>query len=419
MNAFERRNMKIKLPEYVAEAIASLIRAGFDAYAVGGCVRDSLLGCTPADWDICTSALPGQTARVFSGRRVIKTGLKHGTVTVIFEEGQRENIPVEITTYRVDGAYSDNRRPDSVEFTANLREDLRRRDFTINAMAYNPKAGLVDFFSGREDIERRLIRCVGEPSKRFGEDGLRILRALRFAACLGFQIEEITADAIRRQKKLLSNIARERIGNELQRLLRGVNAGEILLEYIDVLDEAMPGISSMPDIAAVSKSFERMGVGSADICARLALLLAGYPGDGRALLEGIRLPKTIIENSLQAADYVAREISPDEGRLKRLLNKVGAEQALRIIAVKKALGEDMTRQEDALSRIISTKQCFQLTDLEISGHDLLALGHPPGREIGRTLNILLEMVMDGELENKRSALVEEVKKAKEMRKNDI
>ncbi len=416
MNEYASENMKIELPEYVAEAISSLREEGFDAYAVGGCVRDSLLGCIPADWDICTAALPGQTAEVFSGRRVIETGIKHGTVTVIFESGQGEMIPIEITTYRVDGKYSDNRRPDSVQFTASLKDDLKRRDFTINAMAYSHETGVVDFFSGRDDLAKKLVRCVGDPVERFGEDGLRILRALRFASCLGFQIEEKTAAAMRSQKKLLSNIARERIGSEVQRLLCGARAGSVLAEYIDVLDEAMPDIAAILDVEKIREGFDRMKGESGDVCARLALLLVGYPGDGRALLEGLRLPNNVIEKSQQAADLAPQEIPLHEGRLKRLLSKVGVEQAYRIIDVKKALGEDMRLQERAISHIISEKQCFRAADLDISGHDLLALGHPPGKKIGRTLNDLLEMVMDGELENKRRILIE---KAKEMFGRDI
>jgi tRNA nucleotidyltransferase (CCA-adding enzyme) len=416
INAREGENVKINLPEYVAEAISSLRERGFEAHAVGGCVRDSLLGCIPADWDVCTSALPGQTAEVFSGRRTAETGIKHGTITVLFKGAQGENSPVEITTYRVDGTYSDNRRPDSVRFTASLRDDLKRRDFTINAMAYSHETGVVDFFCGRDDLAKKLIRCVGEPAERFGEDGLRILRALRFASRLGFQIEERTAAAIRAQKKLLSNIARERIGSEFRRLLCGALAGEVLLKYLDVLSEAMPGIDQITDIEKICRGLVRMTGESADICARLGLLLAGYPGDGKAMLEGLRLPNDIIEKSLQVAHFVDREISPHAGRLKRLLNKVGPEQAQRIIAVKKALGEDMGPQESALSHIISEKQCFRLADLDISGHDMLALGHPPGKGIGRTLSALLEMVMDGELENKRRALIE---KAKEIFADDI
>jgi tRNA nucleotidyltransferase (CCA-adding enzyme) len=229
--------IKIKLPEAVEYIVNTLEAGGHEAYAVGGCVRDSLLGVEPKDWDVCTSALPEQTMESFRQHHIIETGLKHGTVTLILD-GQ----PFEITTYRVDGKYKDRRRPDSVKFVNVLKRDLARRDFTISAMAYNPKTGLVDHYGGQQDLTERKIKCAGNPDKRFGEDALRIMRALRFASVMGFSIEEGTSDAIFRNRELLHNISAERLTDELLKLMAGDGASEILSKYAPVIIKAIPEI---------------------------------------------------------------------------------------------------------------------------------------------------------------------------------
>ena len=202
--------MNIKLPKDVKLILSKLNEHKYEAYIVGGCVRDSLLGLAPHDWDICTSALPEQIIEVFNGYRVIPTGLKHGTVTVIINDSQYE-----ITTYRIDGEYEDNRHPKEVSFTNSLKDDLSRRDFTINSMAYNPSVGLIDYFDGQNDLDRKIIKCVGNPNKRFNEDALRILRSLRFSSTYGFYVEKETNNAIHQNVNLLNNISNERIQNEL------------------------------------------------------------------------------------------------------------------------------------------------------------------------------------------------------------
>ena len=214
------------LPSQVHMALDRLEAAGWEAFVVGGAVRDALRGCAAGDWDITTDAEPEQIERVFSGERLIETGLRHGTVTVLLD-----GLPLEITTYRVDGGYSDHRRPDSVTFTRSLRADLLRRDFTMNALAYHPRTGLVDICGGAEDLARGVVRCVGEPERRFREDGLRILRALRFASVLGFTIEPETAAAIHRCAGLLRYLAAERVLSELTKLLCGQNAGAVLRDF--------------------------------------------------------------------------------------------------------------------------------------------------------------------------------------------
>ena len=228
--------MEIKLPSDVTEILNILHTGGHEAYCVGGAVRDSLMGFTPEDWDITTSARPDETEELFKDYKTIDTGLKHGTLTVIIN-----HKPYEITTFRIDGEYNDNRHPEEVIFTPDLKDDLARRDFTVNAIAYNSE-GIVDLYGGREDIYNSIIRTVGDPDKRFNEDGLRILRALRFASVLGFEIEHETASAIHRNRHLLKNISAERISTELSKLICGKNAFNILMEYPDVLSVFIPEI---------------------------------------------------------------------------------------------------------------------------------------------------------------------------------
>ncbi len=232
----------IQIPPHAERILTLLNQAGYKAYVVGGCVRDALLSKTPKDWDICTSALPDEMERVFQGFRVVETGLKHGTLTVVLD-----GIPYEITTFRVDGAYTDHRHPDGVTFVTDVREDLARRDFTVNAMAYHPAEGLIDAFGGQEDLRRGVIRCVGQPEERFREDALRILRALRFASVYGFTIDEETAKAAHELKETLSLVAAERIRAELGKLLCGQGCGNILRAYRDILGQILPQLVPMFD----------------------------------------------------------------------------------------------------------------------------------------------------------------------------
>jgi tRNA nucleotidyltransferase (CCA-adding enzyme) len=229
--------MKIKIPSQVDGVLKRLSENGREAYAVGGCVRDSLLGLTPNDWDVATSALPEETERIFADCRVIETGLKHGTVTIL-----SGGMPIEVTTYRIDGAYSDGRHPDDVSFTRNLKDDLARRDFTVNALAYNPESGLADCFGGRQDLADGIIRCVGDADIRFREDGLRILRALRFSSVLGFSIESRTAESALRNRDLLDRIAGERIQAEFTKLLCGRGAAEVLRKFREIIAQFIPEI---------------------------------------------------------------------------------------------------------------------------------------------------------------------------------
>ena len=441
------------LPAHVAELLTCLKRAGFSAYVVGGCVRDSLLGLTPHDWDICTSALPDQMQAVFRGLHTVETGLKHGTLTVIVD-----HVPYEVTTYRVDGHYTDHRHPDSVRFVDDLTEDLARRDFTVNAMAWSPETGLADPFSGQQDLSAGLIRCVGEPEQRFEEDALRILRALRFASVYDFIIEPGTASALRRMAPDLHRVAGERVREELLRLLCGKGVGRILREYPEVLAEVIPEIRPMIGYDQLNHhhSFDLwehtvrgLEEVPADPVMRLAMLLhdTGKPavrimddqGEGhyrghpkvseqiaRKTAESLHLDNAFRERLCMLVlhhDTPMRtgsgEVNTDRSFLLRRLNRFG-EQDLRALflihrADRIATGYTTAEREDgrlrnrlsALDALLAEHPCFTLKDLAVNGRDLTAAGLK-GKAVGDALQALLEAVMDGRVPNEKEALLAEL-----------
>ena len=444
-------NYVLTLPAPVSDLLGRLTRAGFSAYVVGGCVRDSLLGLDPHDWDICTSALPDQMQAVFHDQRTVETGLKHGTLTVVMD-----HVPYEVTTYRVDGDYSDHRHPDSVVFVDDLTKDLARRDFTVNAMAWSPDAGLQDPFDGQRDLSAKLIRCVGGPEQRFEEDALRVLRALRFASVYDFTIEPDTAAALRKKAPDLKHVAGERIREELLKLLCGKAAGRILREYPEVLAEIIPEIRPMIgyDQENHHHSYDLWehtvrgieGV-PADPVLRLTMLLhdTGKPavrttdekGEGhyyghprvseeiaRRTAEVLRLDNAFRERLcilVRHHDTPLRTqsgaINTDRSFLLRRLNKYGEEnlRALFLIhcADRTATGyssaeREQTRLRDrteALNALLAEQPCFSLKNLAVNGRDLIALGLK-GKAVGETLQSLLEAVMDGLVPNERSALLD-------------
>ena len=446
-------NYSLTLPAPVAELLARLKQAGFSAYAVGGCVRDSLLGMEPHDWDICTSALPEQMQEVFSGYRTVETGLKHGTLTVI-----ADHLPYEVTTFRIDGDYTDHRHPDSVIFVDDLTRDLARRDFTVNAMAWSPDAGLQDPFGGQQDLSAKIIRCVGEPEQRFDEDSLRILRALRFAAVYDFEIESSTASALRKMAPDLKRIAGERIREELLRLLCGKAAGRILREYPEVLAEIIPEIRPMIgyDQRNHHHSYDLWehtvrgieGV-PADPVLRLTMLLhdTGKPvvrttdekGEGhykghpkvseeiaRRTAEALHLDNafrdrlcTLVRHHDTPLRTENGEINTDRSFLLRRLNKYGETDLRALFLIHRsdriATGYTTTEREDirlkermdALDALLAEQPCFTLKDLAVNGRDLTATGLK-GKAVGETLQQLLEAVMDGAVPNEKEALLKRI-----------
>ncbi|MBQ9413403.1 MAG: HD domain-containing protein [Oscillospiraceae bacterium] len=431
------------LPKEIGSALARLNAAGYEAYLVGGCVRDRQMGRQPGDYDIATSALPEETEQVFSGERVLETGLRHGTVTVLLA-----SRPIEITTFRVDGQYTDGRHPDSVRFTRTLREDLARRDFTVNAMAWSPETGLTDPFGGREDLENRLIRCVGDPEKRFGEDALRILRGLRFAAQLDFAIAPDTDKALRALRGTLDRVSRERVFAELGKLLCGKAAGRVLRSYPEMLGQVIPEIVPMVgfdqhNIHHIYDVWEHTARVVDAIpptrVLRLAALLhdigkpacfrldgagtghfRGHDIQGAQMADGIlralRCGNAERERIVKLIYHHDWNIPATAKGARRALARLGEADFFDLLVLKRAdnLAQSPAyrgrqAEYDELERIarelLAQKACLSLRDLAVRGGDLIALGVPPGPKVGKALQTLLDAVLDGSVENDRDALL--------------
>lgn len=403
--------LNINLPFEVELALNILESNGFEAYVVGGCVRDSLLGYLPEDWDITTSALPKEIKECFRNKKIIETGLKHGTVTVLINK-----MPIEITTYRIDGEYRDNRRPESVEFTRDLSLDLERRDFTINAMAYN-KEGLVDIFEGIKDLSLKQIRCVGNPDTRFNEDGLRILRALRFASVLNFNIEKNTSVSLHKNKNLLKNISSERIIVELNKLVMGDNFFQIMADYKDVFEVFIEELGDVGHDAWI-KILKAMTFTPKQLILRLSLFYS-HLNNIEEILKKLKYDNYSIKTIKILCKYLHIDLIPNPIYIKRLLNKLGYDIFKQLLDLKKALvklkSESLSEINALLEierigkKIIEEKQCYSLKDLEINGQDIIDLGFKRGRLIGEILDEVLDKVIKGELENKKDMLLNYIK----------
>lgn len=435
--------LKIDMPVGAKRIIGNLTKHGFEAYIVGGCVRDSLLGYCPKDWDICTSATPEIVKELHS--RTIDTGLKHGTVSVIESDGIYE-----VTTFRIDGAYSDNRRPDRVEFVTDLKTDLSRRDFTVNAMAYNDETGIIDYYGGISDLKEHKIKYVGNADDRFDEDALRILRAIRFSAVYDFSIEHDTSGAIHDKVTLLRNIASERIQSEVcKTIIFGQRAADILLKYSDVVSTIVPEIA--PCIGFVQNNkfhkydvYEHM-VRAMDaytghsLPVKFALLIHDigkplcYTEDengghfyghsvpshniAERVVDRLKFDNKTKEAVLELILYHDSVIEPTAKTVKRWLNKIGAERLSQLLDVKMAdiaahadntqtarINQYLAVREIA-KEVIASEQCFRLKDLEINGRDVMSLGVEEGKRVGKILNCLLEGVISGDIDNTYEALL--------------
>lgn len=384
----------ISPPKYVITVLRRLESHGYSAYLVGGCVRDIIMCRRPNDWDICTSALPEQVMEVFENSR--PTGIKHGTVTVI-EHGSL----VEVTTFRCDGEYLDHRRPDNVRFISDLRSDLERRDFTMNAIAI-PLSGLVfDPFGGAQDIEKRLIRCVGEAEKRFSEDALRMLRAMRFSAVLGFDIEQSTMDAIRSCSELSVSLAAERIRTELEKTLLS-GSPELISDIISagLLCGIIGDTRSAPVLSAIGRLPKNRAQRWAGLCALLKK--HGTIDSVEDFLLALRLDSATVHNASKGCRLVENGAPDSKLSWKRLLSRSGVESGKCAAAAADVLyGSGHLRQ---LTSVISGGDCFCLKRLEISGDDLLELGYS-GKELGDSLYALLDYVIEHPECNSRSSLV--------------
>lgn len=420
---------RITIPNAAELIISRLEEHGFEAYVVGGCVRDSIMGIPPHDWDICTSALPEQIIEVFSDLKVIPTGLKHGTVTVVLYGDEYE-----ITTYRIDGEYSDNRHPEAVEFVKDLKLDLMRRDFTINALAYNHKSGIIDYFNGVEDIHNKVIRCVGNPNDRFSEDALRIMRAIRFATRFGFEIEQETRKSLSTHQSLLRNISAERINSELTKTLQHItfetNVG-LLVDMMTLLTEVVPEFGGC-DIQKISVRLLRS---ISDIEVRLALLFDFDDNDIENVLYRLRFSNYLFKSVTTIVKY-GRRIMNDRNQLEivkesiscneydktdyyevRLLHDIGYKLSTwSILYTYSFFDKDDNDNQDILKALfLKTIRCeipYRLADLQVKGNDLISLGYN-GKEIGNVLNTLLDMVMRQTVPNDRDKLIQVAKSIKE------
>ncbi|MGN0479546.1 MAG: CCA tRNA nucleotidyltransferase [Hominenteromicrobium sp.] len=442
MKAFAASPM-MAIPDSCRLVLNRLTEHGFCAYAVGGCVRDSLLGLAPHDWDITTDALPETVLALFPDYPVLKTGLKHGTVTVLVD-----HEPYEVTTFRIDGTYSDGRRPDSVRFSASVRDDLARRDFTVNAMAYNDTEGLIDPFGGQQDLKAGLIRCVGDPYRRFSEDALRLLRAVRFAAVLGFSIEPETLSALHARSGTISVVARERIFSELKKILAAPHAAEALREAPDLLFAAVPQLACLHGVPQNNRyhccdvfehTLRALGNAPADCTVRLAVLLHDtgkaacrttdangfdhFYGHAvksaeiaRKALCALRCDNKTLQNVVTLVGLHDTVFPMRPVKFRRLIAAIGfdlfdklldvcradcAAHAPDVTAPRMAALDGSRREAD---RLRAENFCLSLRQLAINGDDLYALGLR-GPEIGGMLNRLLDSVICGQLPNDRERLL--------------
>lgn len=438
--------MDIRLPEKVKYIIDTLQDAGYEAYAVGGCVRDSILGREPDDWDITTSAKPDAVKALFA--RTVDTGIQHGTVTVML---QKEGF--EVTTYRIDGEYEDSRHPKEVTFTASLREDLRRRDFTINAMAYNERDGLVDAFGGIEDLRKKRIRCVGEARERFTEDALRMMRAVRFSAQLGFEIGEETRAAICRLASSLRNVSAERIRTELVKLVTSPHPDKLRIAYetgvtaviFPEFDAAMRTPQNHPHhkYTVGEHILHSMEAIPPDKVLRLAMLFhdLGKPLCRTVDENGVDHFKGHAAVSAEIAGNVMRRLKFDNDTksrvtklvfyhdyhiaetprgVRRAANKIGTELFPLLFPVKRAdiaaqsgymeaeKLETLARLETLYEEVLAANECLSLKDLAVTGRDLIDAGMQPGREIGEKLEALLELVLENPECNTKEYLLTQI-----------
>ena len=411
----------IRLPRDAYRLLQTLRAAGHSAYVVGGCVRDSLLGRLPGDWDICTSARPDQLRAIFHDQRLILTGEKHGTVAVILH-----SKPYEITTYRLDGSYRDHRHPDSVQFVDDLAADLARRDFTVNAMAYAPGEGIIDLYGGRRDLAAGIVRCVGAPADRFAEDALRILRALRFTAKLGFTLEPATAAAALAARDTLRTVSAERLYAELDGLLLAPGAGKTLAQYGEILGGVVPEI--LPCIGCTQPGrWHCYDVWQHSAAAVAALDLHGQDTRGvrvlcwATFLHDIAKPQCRTVGPDGAARLIAVHDAPlpaDDAGILKLLNRSGAIFLRRLCVLKYAdLDAHAATPEVAARRAeverfacrmdeLAKTGCYTMRQLAVNGADLMDAGIPAGPGVGATLQTLLTAVMEGRLPNEREALLE-------------
>ncbi len=442
----------LNIPNKVYKILRTLERGGFDAYVVGGCVRDVLMGVKPSDWDVTTSATPEETKECFSGYKVIETGIKHGTVTVVVD-----GEPFEITTFRSDGAYSDGRHPDSVEFSKDIRTDLARRDFTMNALAYSPSKGIIDEYGGISDIKSRLIKAVGKPEERFREDSLRILRAIRFAGTLGFMIDPDTARAVKELASTAGRTSAERIMTEINKLFMGAFAAYAVKQYRHAINDAISFSGAQITDRKAVKALEHA---PASLPLRMALLLdvpeegkqTSIFGDGlfgfdlfgtgtetdidafRSSLRKMKYDNDTIRLAAALKETASRKIEPEDMvvrlEMRKLADRFPAEDVPDILmdgisvrSLKGKLSDSATEKLfEAVQNAVAKGECYARSQLEIAGDDLAGddelaeAGLRQGKDIGKILSALLDEVIAGELQNEKDALLKRAREIYSMMK---
>ena len=435
----------IKIPNDVKVVIDILTKNGFKAYVVGGCVRDSVMGRIPNDWDVTTDAAPEKIKELFSSFRTVDTGIKHGTVLIV-----SGRTPVETTTFRIDGEYTDNRHPDAVTFTKNVCDDLARRDFTINAMAYNDKEGIIDPFGGMNDIEKKIIRCVGDADKRFNEDALRIMRAIRFSSVLGFDIEEKTAESIHNNKNLLSSIACERITSELMKLICGDNVFNVLSEFRDVIGVFIPELTLEFDFKQYGKkhgydvwmhTVHTVNNIENDPILRLTMLLhdtgkiathvidekgnstfKNHAAIGGVIAENILRRLRFSKEYINLVSYLVsihdKEVPETRTEVKEYVRELGEENFIRLMKIRRADKSGLSKEfRDITDKLVFAYSTFDdvmnnnepycLSQLAVNGNDIKK--YVTANNMGDALNYLLDIVIKKPEKNRKDILIEIIK----------
>lgn len=439
----------ITIPNDVENVINILSSNGHKAYVVGGCVRDSLMGREPDDWDVTTDASPKELKKIFASFRTVDTGIDHGTVLVVSGK-----TPVEVTTFRIDGEYTDNRHPDSVTFTSNIEDDLARRDFTMNAMAYNHEDGIIDPFRGRDDIENKIIRCVGEPDKRFNEDGLRIMRAVRFSSVLGFTIEEKTAESIIKNENLLGSIAAERLSKELMKLLCGENVFEVLTKFRSVIGVFIPELKLEFDFKQYGKkhaydvwmhTVHTVNNIEANPVLRLTMLLhdtgkiathaidengnstfRNHAAVGGVIAENILRRLKFSKEYINTVSYLVsihdKEVPETRIQVKEYIRELGEKNYIRLMKIRRAdksglskgyrdIADKLVFAYSTFDEVMNNNEPYSIKQLAVDGNDLKKF--VPANDIGDTLNFLIETVIKHPENNEKEILIDIVKKSRQ------
>ena len=377
--------------------------SGYKAYLVGGCLRDMMMGRQPHDFDIATSAKPETVMSIFSDFEVIPTGIKHGTVTVMVD-----GEPIEITTFRKDSDYSDGRRPDSITFTDKVEDDLSRRDFTINAMAFGLDGEIVNPFGGKSDIKSRVIRTVGSAEERFSEDGLRILRAIRFASVLGFTIEKETAEAIHKLSRMLDKVSFERVFSEMSKIILSEKPSIQLREFKDVFSRVAPELAEIKDFEHTLETLDRV---EPELALRFTVLLHTLGEEqAESVLRKLKSDGATIQKVTKLVRFFDTDIDSSKVAVKKLMSEIGESDFFSLVKLKIADEPKKTAEfekaKQIAEKVIADKECFKLKDMAVKGDDLIKSGMAMGPEIGKTLNMLLDKVISEEVANDKDSLMQ-------------